>query len=199
MRVCRPLRWGRHTLCVFMFYNIFNKVSQMGGGYLSENYKATHGEYPATRRAGQNFLGTNWGAGDIMYADLKGDGVINYGQYTLSDHGDYSIIGNSTPRYSLGLNLDAQWKGFDVKYSSRVSASATTGQAALLSGVLQAWACGRLSALRNTSTTSVPKTPQAPSVPTSTLTIPAQTGAQAKTSRLRPVTCRTLRTAASRM
>ncbi len=82
---------------------------------LDENYKATHGEYPATRRAGQNFLGTNWGAGDIMYADLNGDGVINYGQYTLSDHGDYSIIGNSTPRYSFGLNLDAQWKGFDVK------------------------------------------------------------------------------------
>ena len=81
---------------------------------LDENYKATHGEYPATRRAGQNFLGTNWGAGDIMYADLNGDGVINYGQYTLSDHGDYSIIGNSTPRYSFGLNLDAQWKGFDV-------------------------------------------------------------------------------------
>lgn len=82
---------------------------------LDENYKNKNGQYPATRRAGQNRYGTSWGAGDIMYADINGDGVINSGQGTLDDHGDLSVIGNSTPRYSFGLNLDAQWKGFDVK------------------------------------------------------------------------------------
>jgi len=48
-----------------------------------------------------------------MYADLDGDGKINGGSNTLDDHGDLSIIGNSTPRYKFGITIDAQWKGFD--------------------------------------------------------------------------------------
>lgn len=58
---------------------------------------------------------SGWTAGDIMYADLDGDGKITSGDWTVDSHGDYSVIGNSTPRYSFGLNLDASWKGFDVK------------------------------------------------------------------------------------
>ena len=34
---------------------------------------------------------------------------------TVENSGDYKVIGNTTPRYSFGLNLDASWKGFDVK------------------------------------------------------------------------------------
>ena len=66
-------------------------------------------------KADQSRFGSNWTAGDIMYADLNGDGVVNNGEYRLDDHGDLSIIGNSTPRYNFGLNLDAAWKGFDLK------------------------------------------------------------------------------------
>ncbi len=66
-------------------------------------------------KADQSYFGSNWTAGDIMYADLNGDGKVNRGEYTLDDHGDLSIIGNSTPRYNFGLNLDAAWKGFDLK------------------------------------------------------------------------------------
>lgn len=58
---------------------------------------------------------TGWTAGDVMYKDLNGDGKINRGENTVDNHGDLSVIGNSTPRYSFGLNLDASWKGFDVK------------------------------------------------------------------------------------
>ncbi|WP_294629578.1 TonB-dependent receptor [uncultured Bacteroides sp.] len=65
--------------------------------------------------ADQSRFGSNWTAGDIMYADLNGDGEVNNGQNTLEDHGDLTIIGNSTPRYNFGLNLDAAWKGFDLK------------------------------------------------------------------------------------
>ena len=61
----------------------------------------------------QSSLGTNWGAGDIMYADLDGDGKISNGTNKLGDTGDYRIIGNSTPRLKYGLTLDAAWKGFD--------------------------------------------------------------------------------------
>ena len=63
----------------------------------------------------QSFLGSNWTAGDVMYKDLNGDGKVDRGEYTANDHGDLTVIGNSTPRYNFGLNLDAAWKGFDLK------------------------------------------------------------------------------------
>ena len=63
--------------------------------------------------ADQSSLGSNWAAGDIMYRDLNGDGKISRGAQTLADHGDLKVIGNSTPRYLVGLNLNAAWKGFD--------------------------------------------------------------------------------------
>lgn len=66
------------------------------------------------RVGGQDALGYNWGAGDIMYADLDGKPGITQGGYTDSDKGDLKLIGNSTPRYFFGINLSAQWKGFDV-------------------------------------------------------------------------------------
>ena len=59
--------------------------------------------------------GSNWAAGDIMYKDLNDDGVVNNGENTLANHGDLSIIGNSTPRYKFGLTLDGAWNGFDVR------------------------------------------------------------------------------------
>ena len=63
----------------------------------------------------QSAMGSNWGAGDIMYKDLNGDGKIDGGKNTVEDSGDRRIIGNSNPRYNFGLNLDAAYKGFDLK------------------------------------------------------------------------------------
>lgn len=63
---------------------------------------------------GQNALGNKWGAGDIMYADLNGDGKVDGGKGTLQDSGDKQIIGNNTPRFKFGLTLDASWNGFDA-------------------------------------------------------------------------------------
>ena len=64
--------------------------------------------------ADQSSIGSNWGAGDIMYQDLNGDKKVTSGARTLADHGDLKVIGNSTPRYLVGLNLNASWKGFDI-------------------------------------------------------------------------------------
>lgn len=64
---------------------------------------------------GQSALGSNWGAGDIMYKDLNGDGKIDGGTNTVDNSGDRKIIGNSNARYNFGLNLDAAYKGFDLK------------------------------------------------------------------------------------
>lgn len=57
--------------------------------------------------------GSAWTAGDVMYADLNGDGIVNNGSNTLDDHGDLKIIGNNKPRYKFGLTLDGSWKGLD--------------------------------------------------------------------------------------
>ncbi len=59
--------------------------------------------------------GSNWAAGDVMFKDLNDDGVVNNGENTLQNHGDLSIIGNSTPRYKFGITLDGAWKGFDAR------------------------------------------------------------------------------------
>ena len=50
--------------------------------------------------------------GDIKFADLNGDGVINNGDNTFGNPGDRKVIGNSTPRYTYGIALGADWKGF---------------------------------------------------------------------------------------
>lgn len=63
----------------------------------------------------QSQLGSGWGAGDIMYADLNKDGRINSGDYTADNSGDLRVIGNSTPRYNYGIVLDGNWKGFDLR------------------------------------------------------------------------------------
>jgi TonB-linked SusC/RagA family outer membrane protein len=60
----------------------------------------------------QNNIGANWRPGDIQYADLNGDGVINFGKNTLQDPGDRRVIGNTTPRYSFGLNSGIGYKNF---------------------------------------------------------------------------------------
>jgi len=59
-----------------------------------------------------------WGALSIVpgwpkYQDLDGNGAIERG-LTVDDPKDLSIIGNITPRYRFGLNVNAEWNGFDV-------------------------------------------------------------------------------------
>lgn len=44
--------------------------------------------------------------GFIRYKDVNGDGAINTK--------DRVVLGNPTPRYEFSLNLDAEWRGFDL-------------------------------------------------------------------------------------
>lgn len=62
----------------------------------------------------QSKLGSNWQAGDIMYKDLDGNGIIDGGTNTLGDYGDKKVIGNSNPRFRFGFNMGASWNNFDV-------------------------------------------------------------------------------------
>ena len=36
------------------------------------------------------------------------------GSVTVGDPGDLSVIGNSSPRFRFGFNLNAEWNGFDL-------------------------------------------------------------------------------------
>jgi TonB-linked SusC/RagA family outer membrane protein len=63
----------------------------------------------------QNALGSSWAAGDIMFKDLNNDGKINNGSNTIHDMGDMKKIGNNTPRFRTGINVDVAYKGFDMQ------------------------------------------------------------------------------------
>ncbi|MCD2425213.1 TonB-dependent receptor [Niabella pedocola] len=52
--------------------------------------------------------------GDVRFKDLSGNDTISSGQNTLTNHGDLKVIGNSTPRFSFGLNTFLAWKHFDM-------------------------------------------------------------------------------------
>ena len=64
-------------------------------------------------KADQTAIGSKWEAGDIMYADINGDGKVDAGSSTIGDMGDLKKIGNSTPRFRTGITIDASWKGID--------------------------------------------------------------------------------------
>lgn len=60
-----------------------------------------------------------WGALSIVpgwpkFKDLDNDGKIEKG-YTLDNTKDLRVIGNTTPRYQFGLDLNMNWKGFDFR------------------------------------------------------------------------------------
>ncbi|MDR0507227.1 MAG: TonB-dependent receptor [Dysgonamonadaceae bacterium] len=62
----------------------------------------------------QSYLNANWYPGDVHYKDLDDNNKINIGDNTVDNPGDRKIIGNSTPRYSFGLTLNAEWRGIDA-------------------------------------------------------------------------------------
>ncbi len=53
-----------------------------------------------------------WGAGDVKFKDLKKDNKIDDGKRTLDEHGDLTIIGNTTPRYQYGITANLNYKDF---------------------------------------------------------------------------------------
>ena len=58
--------------------------------------------------------GKIWRPGDIQYANLNGDGVIDKGINTLDSLGDQKIIAYESPRYNFGINGNVGWKNFSL-------------------------------------------------------------------------------------
>jgi TonB-linked SusC/RagA family outer membrane protein len=83
-------------------------------GYVNDGYwtEADVSKAAAAQAIFKASTSGQWLPGDIKFKDLNGDGVINNGDNTLESHGDLQIIGNSTPRYSYGISLSADWNNF---------------------------------------------------------------------------------------
>lgn len=80
------------------------------GLYLTENEALdcpthTYHKFPITNQPH---------AGDLRFVDVNGDMTIGTGSWTLDDHGDLVRIGNETPRYQFGLNIDLKWNGIGL-------------------------------------------------------------------------------------
>ena len=79
------------------------------GFFIDETDIATHAKQNPEMRASPTNL---WYPGDIKLKDLNDDKFINRGLNRVSDPGDRRIIGNERPRYTYGINLDADWNNF---------------------------------------------------------------------------------------
>lgn len=60
-------------------------------------------------------IGSNWGGGDLMYRDIDNNGSVDPGSNTIDNHGDLTVIGNSTPRFAYSFTLEARWKWIDLR------------------------------------------------------------------------------------
>ena len=80
-------------------------------GIFRDNAEANSWATDTYHKNGSNFRAY---AGDLKFLDLNGDGKIDYGKGTLDDHGDLARIGNTTPRYQYGINLDFKWNGIGL-------------------------------------------------------------------------------------
>ncbi len=69
--------------------------------------------------ADQSFILANIGgmpakSGDIKFEDINGDGKIDWGDRTVNNPGDLSVIGNMASRYKFGMRLNGEYSNFSI-------------------------------------------------------------------------------------
>ena len=87
-------------------------------GYQTDGFWNSRDEYLQYKKDNPGYKSFNDGkvsGGDVKYvAQGKADHEIGVGGATPEDPGDLVCLGNSNGRYLYGINLAAQWKGFDI-------------------------------------------------------------------------------------
>ena len=87
-------------------------------GYQTDGFWSSREEYLQYKQDHPGYATFNDGVisgGDVKYvAQGEADHTIGVGEGTAENHGDLVCLGNITPRYLYGINLSAQWKGFDL-------------------------------------------------------------------------------------
>jgi TonB-linked SusC/RagA family outer membrane protein len=81
-------------------------------GYVFDGLIRTQAELDAYKLLGG--VPSDIGIGDARYKDVNGDGKISLYGDTPGDDGDVVNLGNTAPRYTYGLNLNASWKRLDL-------------------------------------------------------------------------------------
>ena len=81
-------------------------------GYVFDGLIRTQAELDAYKTLGG--VPSDIGIGDARYKDLNGDGKISLYGDTPGQDGDVINLGNSSPRYIYGINLELEWKSFDL-------------------------------------------------------------------------------------
>jgi TonB-linked SusC/RagA family outer membrane protein len=84
-------------------------------GYVTDGYW-TEADVDQAKTMNANISNNSsvWLPGDLKYKDLDKNGVISHGNETVSDPGDLVLIGNTTPRYTFGISLNADWNNFFI-------------------------------------------------------------------------------------
>ena len=87
-------------------------------GYETDGFWSSREEYLQYKADHPGYVSFNDGivsGGDVKYvAQGEADHTIGVGGGKPGDSGDLVLLGNTTPRYIYGINLAAQWKGFDL-------------------------------------------------------------------------------------
>lgn len=84
-------------------------------GYRADGLIQTQAEADEYNKLDLSYLsGKAWTPGDVKYLDLNNDGKVNKGNNNLSDMGDMTVIGNTTPRYQYTINGSISWKGLSL-------------------------------------------------------------------------------------
>lgn len=77
-------------------------------GYKSDGIFQTAEEVASYRNSDGDLLQPNAKPGDFRWVDVSGDGVINSGDE------DRTFLGTNLPKYTFGITLNFQYKGFDL-------------------------------------------------------------------------------------
>lgn len=108
-------------------------------GYKTAGVFQTVDEVNAYKNADGTLIQPNAVPGDLRFVDVNGDGKIS------SD--DRTNIGNGTPKWTFGLNLNAEYKGFDVNVFFQgvtgVDVFDATYRQDIASGNYPSWMLGR--------------------------------------------------------
>ena len=112
------LNIGNNKTTILKYNNVNGQINNW---YVGETYGDVWGletggliQTVGEKMPDQSYYYSKWGPGDMKYKDLDGNGIINPGNRTLTDHGDLKVIANTQPKYNIGFSAGVNWKGFSI-------------------------------------------------------------------------------------
>lgn len=82
------------------------------GFFQSEEELKNHADQSSVGTRQHNY---QFYVGDLKFKDINNDGKIDKGDWTLANPGDFKKIGNRSARLPFSIDLNADWKGFDIR------------------------------------------------------------------------------------